>query len=353
MPAPVFTSIGLVTSLGHDAVTVAAAARAGIVRPAPLLVWVDNAETDDPEPVVGHPVDELADGFDGMGRLLRLAELGLMDLLTTTPPEVLKAAHWLVALPESLSLTPPPDLSDLDAPPVPQPEVSPQRLPPEHLRGLIERVTGVPLPPARLSVFDGRVGVIRALGHAQRLCEQGQICIVGAVDTLVDSEITRTLYAHGRLLSGGNGVGLQPGEAAAFVTLEPIGPRPALGRPGAGALGPDHLYSGRPALGKGLAATAKQLPSREAAWPLSDCNGEIHRSTEWGYAAIQNEVLRSSLDHATYPATSVGDTGAASPAVGLVLALRAFARGYAPTDTALLLAADALGPRGILTIHAI
>lgn len=175
------------------------------------------------------------------------------------------------------------------------------------------------------------------------------------MDTLVDSEITRTLYAHGRLLSGGNGVGLQPGEAAAFVTLEPIGPRPALGRPGAGALGhePDHLYSGRPALGKGLAATAKQLPSREAAWPLSDCNGEMHRSTEWGYAAIQNEVLRSSLDHATYPATSVGDTGAASPAVGLVLALRAFAQGYAPTDTALLLAADALGPRGILTIHAI
>ena len=44
MPTAAFTAMGLATSLGHDATTVAAAARAGLVRPALLPVWVDHAE---------------------------------------------------------------------------------------------------------------------------------------------------------------------------------------------------------------------------------------------------------------------------------------------------------------------
>ena len=348
------TGVGLVTSLGHDAVTAAAAARAGLVRPALLPVWVDNAETRDPEPVVGHAVAGLADGFEGTGRLLRLAELALVDLVRTTPAETLRAARWLVALPEAVPPAPPPALTEADAAPAEAPAAAPRRLDPARLRALVERATGAPVPESRFLVFDGRVGVVRALGHAQRLADGGAACVVGVVDSLVDRAVVEALHAHGRLLAGGVGVGLQPGEAAAFVVVEPDGSRPALGRIGAGALGhePDHQYSGRPALGRGLAAAAAQLPRGGAVWPVSDCNGELFRSADWGHAVVRDDVLRAAVGHTLYPATAVGDTGAAGPAVGLVLALRAFARGYAPAPTALLAVSDALGPRAVLTLHA-
>lgn len=354
MDAAVFTHVALVTSLGHDAATTAAAARAGIVRASTLPYLVDNVETKEPEPVTGHAVSGLAVGFEGRARLLRLAELALDDLLQHVSLATLRSAHWLIALPAPLPTTPPPDLSDPESPPPPPPAVGPPRLEVVQMHRLIEQRLGAPVPAAHVLSFAGRTGVIRALGHARRLCAQGEVCVVGTTDTLVDPDVLATLHAHGRLQVGG--VGLVPGEASAFVVVERGGGRPAdvLGRMGAGALAhePGHLYSGQPALGQGLAAAAAQLPSREPVWPLSDCNGEPFRSSEWGHAAVRDDVLRTSLDLATYPATAVGDTGAASTAVGLGLALRAFARGYAPRPTALLLAADALGGRGVLTIHA-
>lgn len=347
--------MGLVTSLGHDAVTAAAAARAGLVRPAPLDVWVDHVDTQDPEPVTGHPVDGLAAGFDGPGRLLRLAELGLRNLCQSTPSETLRKAHWLLALPEAPPSAPPLPLAEPDAPPptdVPGP--SAPRLSPDRLRRLVARVVGTPVPEGQFATFEGRVGFVRAMGHAQRLSEGGATCVVGAVDSLVDAGVVRALYEHGRLFSGGVGVGLEPGEGAAFFVVEPEGTRPAAGRLGPGALAeePDHLYSGKPALGRGLAGAASQVQHQEAIWPVSDCNGEAYRSAEWGHAAIRVPILRASVEHALYPATAVGDTGAAAPAVGLAFVLCAFARGYAPLPSALLLASDALGPRGVLTILA-
>jgi 3-oxoacyl-[acyl-carrier-protein] synthase-1 len=355
---PTFTGMGLATSLGHDAVTAAAAARAGLVRPAPLTVLVDDADTKDAVPVVGHPVDGLAAGFDGVGRLLRLAELGLRDLLRSTPVDRLRAAHWLIALPEGVPTAPPLPLLDPDAPPDPDgpdsevPGPSAPRLAPEPLRHFVEATSGLSVPASRFATFDGRVGFIRALGHAQRLCERGTTCVVGAVDSLVDTEVVRTLHAHGRLLSGGAGVGLEPGEGAAFFVVEPDGARPSLGSPGPGALGnePDHLYSGVPVLGRGLAAAVPRLA--EPVWPISDCNGESYRSTEWGHAVVRDEALRASVERTLYPATSVGDAGAAAPALGLAFALRAFARRYARRSTALLLASDALGARGTIAVHA-
>lgn len=351
----VITALGLTASLGHDLVTAAAAARAGLSRAAPLSVWIENLQTLDPEPVVGHPVDGLAEGFEGTGRLLRLAELGLLDLLRTADAEALRASHWLLALPETLPATPPPALSDADASPAPVPDPMPPRLDPERVRALIERVTGRAVAPQRFTAFVGRVGWVRAMGHAARLAEQGQACVVGAVDSLVDPAMLRGLNTHARLLTAGAAVGLQPGEAAVFALVRPARDGPGLARLGDGALGhePDHLYSGRPALGRGLAQTVAGLP-RPAGdiWPVADCNGEPFRSADWGHAVVRDDTLRASVGHTLYPATSVGDTGAASAAVGLAFVAHAFARGYAPAPTAWLLASDATAPRGVLTVSA-
>ncbi len=352
------TAVGLVTSLGHDVVTAAAAARAGIVRPAPLATLVADPETNDPQPVTGHPVDGLADGFEGAARLLRLVELGLADLGRSAPAETLRRAHWLIALPEPLPTAPPLPLPDPDAEPeVDPPEVpvpGPARLDAERVRAVAERVIGAPVPPSRFAAFEGRTGFVRALGHAQHLAERGTPCVVGAVDSLVDRDAVTALHEHARLLATTGGAGLEPGEASVFVVVEGDDAREPLGRIGAGALGdePDHLYTGRPALGRGLARAVGSLPAGPAVWPVSDCNGEPFRSAEWGHAVVADERLREGVGRTLYPATAVGDTGAASAGVGLALALRAFARGYAPAPSALLLAAEALGPRAVLTVDA-
>lgn len=359
MPPPaaisaVVTGLGLATSLGVDAVSASAAARAGLTRPALLPVMIPNVDTLDPEPVVGHPVPGLAAGFAGAGRLLRLLDLALDDLAAGVPPETLATATWLVALPEALPPHPPPDLLPTDAPDAPPPEPLPPRLTPDAVRRSLARVTGSPLPADRLATFEGRAGFIRAMGHASHLAAGGRTAVVGALDSLVDGTVVRAMAAHGRLAAPGARVGFQPGEAAVFVVVAPDGGAAALGRVGGGALEhePAHLYSGRPALGRALAAAASRLPDAGNVWPVSDCNGEPWRSAEWGHAAVRHAALREGVGQTLYPATSVGETGAASAAVGLTFALRAFARGYAPAPTALLLAADALGPRGVLLVHA-
>jgi len=350
---PTVSALGMAASLGHDAVTACAAARAGISRAGPLPVWVPNVDTQDPEPVVGHAVDGLADGFEGTGRLLRLAELALSDLLRSTPAADLRSAHWLVALPESLPPSAPPGLLEPDAPAAEPGDAAP-RLAPERLRALITRATGAPVAPQRFAGFVGRVGWVRAMGHAARLAEQGTTCVVGVTDSLVDPPMLRALHAHGRLHVPGGSVGLIPGEASVWLVVGPDGRRAAQARVGAGALGvePAHQYSGRPPLGRALADVVTRLGAGADAWPVTDCNGEPFRSGDWGHAVVRADALRASVGAAWYPATSVGDTGAASAAVGAAFAIRGFARGYAPASAALLLAADATAPRGALTVLA-
>lgn len=347
-------AMGLVTSLGQDAMTAAAAARAGIVRPSALATLVEDPDTNAPIPVIGHSVGGLADGFEGAARLLRLAELGLADLARSASAETLRDAHWLVALPEPLATAPPLPLPEPDDPPAEVASPGPARLDAERLRVVIERAIGAPVPAGRFTAFEGRVGFVRALGHAQHLAARGTPCVVGAVDSLVDHESVTALHHHGRLLASTGGMGLEPGEAAVFVVVGGDGTPGALGRIGPGALGDegDHLYTGRPPLGRALATAVASLPDGSPLWPVSDCNGEPFRSAEWGHAVVADDRLREAVGRTLYPATSVGDTGAASVGVGLAFALRAFARGYAPTQSALLLAADALGPRAVLTIDA-
>ena len=150
----------------------------------------------------------------------------------------------------------------------------------------------------------------------------------------------------------GGAVGMMPGEAAVFAVVEPAGARPALGVLGTGGVGhePDHLYSGRPAMGRALSDAVPDLEGD--VWPLTDANGESYRASEWGAAVQRSATLRASFENTTYPAADVGDTGAAAPAVALAFALRAFARTYAPAPTALVLACDDLGARGSFAVHA-
>jgi len=360
-PSPLaVTAVGLVSSLGLDATTACAAARAGVARPAPLDAWVTPPSTEDPVPAVGHPIGPFTRGFDGPGRLLRVAELGSRSLAEAAPAEVLGRARWVVAGPEALPTAPPFD-ADADE------EVADEEGGPEddlvaddvtrakaRLGAALATGSGVAIRQDRLTVFDGRVGFALGLRLALDRLRTGEACVVGAFDSLIRSSVVERLAEHERLDQSGPTPGLAPGEGAVFLVLERGPDRPALGlvRDAAVADEAAHLYAGLPATGRALAALAQALAGTTAPWLIADCNGEPFRSAEWGHALVRAPALREGLEAATYPALSFGDTGAASGALGLAVALRAFARGYAPAPAALVLSAEATARRSAVLVSA-
>src|SRR5687767_8390419 len=91
----VVTGLGMVSGLGLDVATSCAAARAGLSGAGQLSFTLINPLTNDPEPVIGHQVP-LAVGFEGFGRLLRLAQLAVQDLRRTTDLHSLDAERCLI-----------------------------------------------------------------------------------------------------------------------------------------------------------------------------------------------------------------------------------------------------------------
>jgi 3-oxoacyl-[acyl-carrier-protein] synthase-1 len=77
-------------------------------------------------------------------------------------------------------------------------------------------------------------------------------------------------------------------------------------------------------------------------WVISDLNGEPYRAIDWGNALVRR--IRALAEPVLWcPALWFGDTGAASGAVALCLAARAFERSYAPAPWSLVLS-SADGP---------
>jgi 3-oxoacyl-[acyl-carrier-protein] synthase-1 len=93
-------------------------------------------------------------------------------------------------------------------------------------------------------------------------------------------------------------------------------------------------------LGHGLAdairgaAASLQLPAEAIDDVYCDINGERYRTDEWGFAVLRLDALRSTQYQ--MPASCWGDVGAASGALGCVLAARAWSRGYANGPRALV-----------------
>jgi 3-oxoacyl-[acyl-carrier-protein] synthase-1 len=91
-------------------------------------------------------------------------------------------------------------------------------------------------------------------------------------------------------------------------------------------------------------AVIQSLPAfgqREDVWWISDMNGETYRAQEWGTALVHIRDAHPTVDthNVWLPAMSFGDCGAAMGLAGTALALRGFARRYAPAPSALILTA--------------
>jgi 3-oxoacyl-[acyl-carrier-protein] synthase-1 len=361
-------AIGMVSSLGADAATSCAAARAGLSRPRVLPNYRIRSEVEgDVEPVIGHPAAFLTHGFEGVARLSRLAQASLDSLRATAPQfawqERPHAFYLSVPDPRrnTIGIDPDPeegeDAGEAGRPPIDGAAFAGGVL--SHGAALA-RWPGE--PEVRFASTCGHCGGISALETAVRDLDAGAVeaAVVLAVDSLLDEETLDWLQGAGRLKCDGAPAGLQPGEAGVAILLQASAldgtPRPATTiRSVATGAEPRSYASGRVSVGEGLCdvlARASRDVSLERAWIVSDHNGETFRATEWGSTLVRLRAVHPAFAQATFwhPAASFGDTGAASALVSVAVAARAFARAYNAAELALVGSASDTGERGALAL---
>jgi 3-oxoacyl-[acyl-carrier-protein] synthase-1 len=233
------------------------------------------------------------------------------------------------------------------------------------LTELAESISPVATGPRIEIAGRGHAGALRGLQSAEQLLSTGQceLCVVGGVDSYFDSDALDWLEGERRLSGEGIRGGFAPGEGAAFLVLA----RPAVMHAmrlsalatlrGVGistetrllAADVDVLGQG---LGEAIALATVSLRSPQEAIDAIYCdiNGERYRSDEWAFAVLRSQhMLRASGYEA--PADCWGDVGAASGALCCVLAVRSWARRYAPGPRALVWASSDGGLRGAAVLE--
>jgi 3-oxoacyl-[acyl-carrier-protein] synthase-1 len=329
---PAVTGVGIVSSIGLGAASTCAALRAGISRPSSYRgLSVLDADTLEDEPVTGHPIAGFTDGFHLVGRWVRLAR-GALDDLFPAGARAPDARFWERSAVLLATREPDDDLFQVE------PGEALDRMRREYwatMRSVLHCPDGcvVELVPR------GHTSTAAALARAVALLGSGlERALVIAVDSWFHPVLVQRLVDDDRLKTSENPVGLAPGEAGVALLLEtghaarsrqaaPLG----FVRAAALASEPPSGDEDRPSSGRGLEeAVLSALQADDPASPfdgelVADLNGENWRAMQWGMARVR---LGGRIGGARLhlPATSLGDTGAASGAVGVALALHLMAR---------------------------
>lgn len=344
------TQLGLVSSLGSDAPTCCAAARAGLTRLHPLEAYPVTDTEGEATPLLVHAAPVGVQGFEGDARLLQLLAMALRDGIgaATADPASEKTRAYL-ALPDAGRWRPdgegPGSLGD-DG-------LSATKARAAWLWTETNRILGdARLPPLRHVECGGHTAFHRVLAQAIRDLRSNavDVAVVAAVDSLLDPEGLALLEEAGRLKTPNDPAGLQPGEAAGCVVVRRQGSDTHRATPLASlralafAREPQTDPSRGAPTGLGIAQAlhdaARHLTFTRLLplWAACDHNGEPWRAVDWGSALVHIRD-RGTLDlrgDTLLPAAAVGDTGVASGIVALCMAVQAFSRGYAPAAAAAL-----------------
>ncbi len=345
----VFTAQGMVSSLGEDAATSCAAARAGIRRAQELdALRVASLDGRTVEPATGHAAPLITHGFEGEPRLARLAAAALRDLMTRLSFSDSERVGLYLSMPsarrhlEGAALVADPDAKQafLEEISESEPDSGDQIRTEKVLSSAFSQAGLTRNIPCRFVTCAGHSGFAEALAVAVRELQQSgvDLAVVGGLDSLVDERTLKWLRLTGRLKGEANPTGLEPGEGAAFFAVErerrPNRPRrPVLSRILAittaeeerSFLGGQQPSGG--ALSRCLQTSA--ITSGEL-WLVSDHNGETTRAMEFGNVMSRIAGSRVNMLPPLFPAAAFGDTGSASGALAVCLTQSAFLRSYAP-----------------------
>jgi len=373
------TGVGMVSSLGKSAATSCAAARGGISHPIELddaEVWDEGVR--EPVPVMAHSVD-LAMGFQGLGKLVRIGTLALNDLLSNPGlrgVDFLKTGffvnlpstyYWEQARLMGSKGLPPEELQEDDGHDKLEMDIQQAQYQAEVIP-LLAKFGGIKRPFRKQSVyFKDQVGIIEAVQDAATLLRNGELewCIIGGIDSYIDTDLLGVLSRLNLLKNTNNPHGFIPGEAASFFLIERLDTARARKAQVMGLLSSwavsnesSHRFSDTPSNGVALAeAIGKALEAygrngREIELVIGNLNGDPCRAWEWSCALVR---LRSrySVENPVewYPGASFGETGAASGAIAVSMAVRAFARNYARSDDVLVWLSSDSGLKGAFCIQ--
>jgi 3-oxoacyl-[acyl-carrier-protein] synthase I len=364
---------GMITSLG-DIKNGCAAARIGLSG---LAEWqhykVFEPEEGEMLPVKVHQaIAGVAEGFHSLGKLCRLGLYGIADMRRFLPKDIFETSRTglVLNLPSKYFFTKAEVFSGEASGLVPDSNedeaeftVKPESLP------LIDRLVVFILetfkPACVQVVFDDGAGLFTSLGHANALLASNRIdrCIVGGIDSFLEKPSLKALDICGVLKTSRQAQGLFPGEAAAFLLVEPETSlkEPYTRIPWAYL---DGINTAREktsecdrekpdacALAGSILATVRDCEhSGSFGRIIGNLNGTGKIAYEWGTALIRLPAACRNLPE-WHPAEFFGETGAASGFLSICLACRAYARGYAETDNILIWQSSPGGLRGSLMVR--
>jgi 3-oxoacyl-[acyl-carrier-protein] synthase-1 len=365
------------SALGPDVVSGCAAARAGLSRAREL------AEMEVLDPVEGAPVPVLvhqvpgAEGFTGLGRLIRLGVGALDDMVGRAGISARELAEsaCILNLPsgyygqmaDGMVVSAEGETRFPDRP-VPLDGAELRERISDHSSRLAPRLfelAAAGTVPAYVEILVGdQAGCAASLRLAIELIAGGRFprCLVGGIDSFVDRAVLEKLAVVGVLATPANPVGFMPGEGAAFVLIErdDVAARRGAERlavPEAPSfLGDDpHQLSEESPSGRTLTAAILQTlggcPDQGTGTGLvvGTCNGTYWSALEWGAAQVQLP-LRIGQSPQWFPAESFGETGAAAGLMACCVATRALQRGYAPSPKILSWFSSGRGEKGAVRL---
>jgi 3-oxoacyl-[acyl-carrier-protein] synthase-1 len=327
-------------AVGLTAESSAAAIRAGISRVAEHPFMVDAAG--DPLSCARDPrIDATVLGAE---RLVVMAEHALREVLA----KLTRSGAARAPIPVLLAL------------PEPRPGFTA-----EHAAWLQQRLTARALPFIGEIVVQqvgvGHAGALSALRLAVERIRDGrdELCIAGGVDGYFDADTLDWLESELRLARADVRSGFSPGEGAAMLAvcsdaacaqlrLSPL----ARVRDVACTFEQRDPKSDAGLLGEALTeavavATNGLRPPHELISDVyGDINGERARTEDWGFALLRTaERFRDGTAYVS-AVGECGDVGAATGALGCVLAVQAWQRRYANGPRALVWAGSWSGLRG-------
>ncbi len=348
----VITGIGMVTALGHDVASSCAAIRCNMDRPAPIdghLVWDPRTEQD--IPLTGFPVRGVTEGLEGLQRWVPLAQRALEDLfayaaIDPTDKSVFENCGLIFCGPELGNGRFGFDHHYLDSLP---------------LQLIDEFRLGIDQANIQ-SLAEGHRGPLKAVHEvAAKIRKRSwQRALIIAADSWLDEASLDWLTKVDRLKTPEYPVGFMPGEAAACLLVEAQAhtKREVDAAIESVAIAeesdphPDTIRQGG-ALSKAIVQALEQANGHGKIGDIfADINGEELPSITWGVVRprIPTGMLREQFAQKTI-ASSLGEVGAASAAVSLCAATRAFVRGYSTDDASLIWALSDQGQAGACVIR--
>lgn len=328
---------GMVTAVGSTALSSCAAIRSGLAgfREVPYTD-IQNA------PVVGAPVQFIRSEFKGFHRLVDLAAPALIECAALIPSDEIAATALLLCV------------ADASRPPL----YPNDRL---FLRSLQER-TGLSFSSQSHVIPAGALSGVIALERAQIILATAaaRYCIIGGVDTYLDSPHIRWLQRSQRLKRPNNPDGLIPGEAAGFVALGDTDPSSSapVRVVGIGLVDSRRTAAIDGAV-RGTDITSAMRTSleragvadKEIAFEVTDMTGERDQGVDHAIAVTRTFTESRPRLHYWHPAMSLGTVGAAALPCAMGLVWASAVGSYAPGSYAMCVSVSEQFGKGAAVLH--